>query len=214
MKSLYAYIVLLTICMCADAKGAVTGELPGAIPSKISGDSVKGALPLRSRTLLGLVIGRHTLSDVVKRLGAAPIVKADRVDGRPNTVCFLSSTDDTLVVFEAGPLGGFETLTAATVAPRSAYALDAAKCGASRSIDRSSTRMGGLHLGASIAEVSRTLRAPGRAVSNGIVEISFERTTMAKRGTDSVEMDTTSGVVARASDDRVVWFSVYYIESM
>ena len=207
-------VASLVISLGAVAQ-TVTGELPGAIESRTSPTATRGVLPLKVRTVLGLVVGRHKLDEVVAKLGPAEVIKADAIDARPNIVCFLSTKDDTLVLFEAGPLGGFETLTGVTVAPKSAYRADLSKCGMSDKVDRIATAAGPLGIGASISKFAATLGVTGKAARDGIVDLALEKkTTQRKKGSNQIiDVDITSGVVARASKDEILWFSIYYIES-
>jgi hypothetical protein len=216
MKSFCIVVTALLASFHVQAESPVLAELPAAIASQTSSKPLRGALPLQNRTVLGLTIGKHSLADVRKRLGAATIVKSEAIDSRPNTVCFVSSTDDTAILFEAGPLGGFETLTAVTVAPRSAYAPRLSNCVTSARVSRISTSVGSLRVGSSIRKVAASLGVTAETGTEGLVEFPFERTTTRKvnGSTEPAEVDTTSGIVARIANDQVVWFSIYYIQSM
>jgi len=216
MKTFCIVVTALIASFHARAESPELAELPTAIASQTSSKALKGMLPLQNRTVLGLTVGKHSLADVRKRLGAAAIVKSEAIDSRPNTVCFVSSTDDTAILFEAGPLGGFETLTGVTVAPKSAYAPALSNCLASAKVSRISTSAGSLRLGSNITKVAASLRVTVENRKEGLIEFPFERTTTrkVKGSTEPAEVDTTSGIVARIANDQVVWFSIYYIQSM
>lgn len=206
-------MALLGSSFPAMANGPIPRELPAAIPAQIVGKPMNGILPLRNRTMLGIVIGRDSLQAVTRKLGGARVVKADSIEGRPNTMCFVSGRDGTTLTVEAGPLGGFQIVTGVTVAPKEAFTADMHECLSTNKFDRASLTAGALRLGVRFSEVLASLRADP-AKRDGIVELPFETSTIRKVKGQQREVDTISGVVARVTDDRVAWFSIYYAESM
>jgi hypothetical protein len=55
-------------------------------------------------TILGLTIGRSSLSDVQKRLGRSKIARVSRDEESDDFVCHVSPTDGTVLVFYTGGL--------------------------------------------------------------------------------------------------------------
>lgn len=169
--------------------------------------------------MLGLTMGKHTLADVKKHLGEAVVVKMGKTEGRPNSICYRSnkSDDDTVVLFEAGPLGGFEKLTAVTVATVPDIGGAYQDCVRNDKVSRSSAAAGTLKLGGDIEIVRKSLKAAAIGKTKaGLVELPFEISakTRDKASGKVVEIDTSSGVVARTDHREVKWFSIYYIESL
>lgn len=210
-------VVLLLGAACLPAV-AVEPKLIAGVPGVIESTPAKGVLPARNRTVLGLTLGKHSLGDVKAKLGNAPISKARDAEGRPKTLCYVSSraADNTVVVFEAGPLGGFEELTSITVGPSHAFSASFQDCTKSSAVDRSSAAAGKLRLGADIGEVASSLRVKVARTKAGLIELPFESPTRVKdkRSGKLLEGDTLSGVIADDSGGRIHWFSVYFGQAM
>lgn len=208
-------LILGAACLSADA---VESKLIAGVPGEIEGTPAKGVLPARNRTVLGLTLGKHSLRDVKTRLGEAPVFKARDAEGRPNTVCYVSSKlkDNTVVVFEAGPLGGFEDLTSITVGPSHAFTASFQDCTKSSKVDRSSAAAGTIRLGADIEVVAKSLRVKVARTKAGLIELPFETPTRIKdKQTGKVlEGDTLSGVIAEDTGGTIQWFSVYFGQAM
>lgn len=188
-----------------------------ALPDKIEMQPLKGVLPNASRTVLGVVIGKHDLKDIKRRLGDAPIKKLEAEEGHPMTVCYRSNrpNDDTMVLFEAGPLGGFQTTTAVLVGPASKFG-PSYDCLATAKVSRSTAKAGKLHLGGDIQSIAGGINARPIAAKSGLTELALERivTRGDKASGKRVEVDVSSGVVARVEQGSVKWFAVYYTESL
>lgn len=192
-----------------------SAELPAGIPSAIENPAHAGQLAARFRTVLGLEVGKHKLGDVLQRFPGAEIFRLDDSDGSSKAICLRStaSNDDTQVVFEAGPLGGFEDLTGVTVAPRAAFPRTY-KCVGSRLVTVASASAKSIKLGADLSELAKALNTRTAYAKSGLVEFPFERQSRfrdPKTGT-STESRILSGVVARVDSNRVRWFSIYFVE--
>lgn len=208
-------LLLGTACLPADAGET---KLIAGVPGVVENMPAKGVLPARNRTVLGLTLGKHSLGDVKARLGNAPVSKTRAAEGRPNTLCYASNkaADNTVVVFEAGPLGGFEELTGITVGPSHAFTASFQDCTKSYMVDRSSAAAGKLRLGADIGEVANALRVKVARTKSGLIELPFESPTRLKDKSSGklLEGDTLSGVIADDSGGKIQWFSVYFGQAM
>lgn len=215
MKGMLLAPLLAVACLSA---GAVETKLIAGVPGEIEGTPTKGVLPARNRTVLGLTLGKHSLHDVKDKFGDAPVFKARDAEGRPNTLCYASdkATDNTVIVFEAGPLGGFEELTGITVGPSHAFGASFQHCTKSSMVDRSSAAAGNLRLGADIRDLANSLRVKVARTKAGLIELPFESPTRLKdkRSGKLLEGDTLSGVIADDSGGRIQWFSVYFGQAM
>lgn len=207
---------LLLTGITAQATNAPVAGLPSAIPAQIESTPAKGVLPARVRTLFGLTIGSASIAQVQEKLGAANVVKLGNIDGRPKAVCYRSASDDTVVVFEAGPLGGFDQVTGVTVASGTAFAPPLRDCATSAKISRALAAAGTLRLGADINAVAGQLKIDPRTNSRGVMELPFEATTLRRvnHSAQKTEVDTSSGIFARVRDRRVIWYHIYFTESM
>jgi hypothetical protein len=215
MKSMLFALLLSAACVSVDAEEA---KLIAGVPGVIESKPAKGTLPAKNRTVLGLTLGKHTLGDVKAKLGNAPVSKTRDAEGRPNTLCYAASkaTDNTVVVFEAGPLGGYEELTSITVGPSDAFSAAFQDCTKSDIVDRSAAAAGKLRLGGDIGEVASSLRVKVARTKVGLIELPFETPTRLKdkRTGKLLDGDTLSGVIAKDSDGRIQWFSVYFGQAM
>jgi hypothetical protein len=207
-------LLLATSPVLANDSKAVT-DLAG-LPSKIETTPIDGVLPREDLRILGITIGKDRLGEVRRRLGETKVVKMRSTDGRPNSLCYRSNNvrDDTVALFEAGPLGGFETLTAITVGPASAFS-DLSNCLATAKVSRATTNAGKLRLGGDIGAFAKSLKMEPGMSSVGLIELPLQKTVRRTERTTGkhLDVDISSGVVARVNNGAVKWFSVYYIES-
>jgi hypothetical protein len=214
-KAMLLVLMLIPVCLsAATAETRLIAGVPGVIESK----PAKGILPARNRTIMGLTVGKHSLADVKAKLGNAPVYKARDAEGRPNTICYSSAkrNDNTVVVFEAGPLGGFEELTGITVGSADLFSQPYQGCTKSNKVDRRSVAAGDLKLGVDVERVAHALRVKVSRTKAGLLEFPYQLpTTIKQKGSaKSLEGETSSGVVADDSGGKVRWFSVYFIQSM
>lgn len=206
----------ISAAMCLLVSFAAHAESPpmAGLPEVIETKAKAGVLPPTVRTVLGFQIGKHGLRDVHKRLGA-PIIRLSQSDGASKGICVESSNarDQTRVVFEAGPLGGFETLTAVTVGPRDAFPATSMQCSQSAVVSKVSAAAGTVGIGMALEQTARTLKADISTTKSGLSEINFERVQRSRDPKGKLaETEISSGIVAHLIDHRIHWFSIYYVE--
>ncbi len=217
MNATLAAAAFAVALAAGSAETLPTPELEGGIPAAIQTAPVKGVLSDRHRTVVGVTVGKHSLDGVMNILGRAAVVKLERAEGRPSVVCFRSGdpSDDTVVMFEAGPLGGFKQVTAISVGPSSTFGAIQGSCKASKAISREAANAGGISLGIAVEMVAQSVGSPIANTSAGLFEVAFEKTETIKESSSGKawEVDTSSGLVGRARGGLVSWFSVYYTRS-
>jgi hypothetical protein len=216
MKILKRLVVAAIVTAFGSATAGDTNELP-LKSSRIESKSSKGALPLDTRTILGVTAGKSTLSDAIRKFGETAEFRLDDVEGHPRTLCYRSSTanDATVLVLEAGPMGGFQTITAITVAPASFLSFPVEKCSSTKSVSKESAANAFLRLGGHLRPLSKHIIAKLGKGSAGFTEMPLETTkkSIDRESGKPIKLDVLSGVVAREIDGKIAWFSVYYGES-
>lgn len=114
-------------------------------------------------TILGFTIGQHTLEDIQKVLGKAKFLT--RREQAPKRICYVSGEkqNDTIVIFEAGPIGGWEMLTAITIASGKVSFKERSSCTVASQVSTNVSTEGGLKLGLDRAGLEAILGNPSRA---------------------------------------------------
>jgi len=62
-------------------------------------------------SILGLAIGKSSLSDVQAKLGHASLVRVSKEEESDVSICYVSPTDGTVLAFYSGAMGGWQDLT-------------------------------------------------------------------------------------------------------
>src|SRR5450755_3190242 len=62
-------------------------------------------------SILGLAIGRSSLKDVEAKLGPSKTARVSRDEESDVSVCYVSPTDGTVLVFYSGAMGGWKDIT-------------------------------------------------------------------------------------------------------
>jgi hypothetical protein len=187
----------------------------------------RGKLTDADVTLMGLTLGKHSLKDVQTRLGKAKILPA-REHG-PSRICYVSDrrSDGTIVLFEAGPLGGWEYLTGFTIVGKETAFPDSKFCTESPQVQRGVATESGIGLEQDLAELRRILGEPTEQQSEKILYLyhAQERLTEEQRrkldvskltGPSGAPMfyDVSSSVQVRLKNRRLILISVYRLESL
>lgn len=204
-RTLLAFLIALSY-----SGPARPAKVPGQIPERVSAEPRTGATPKEYRGLLGLSLGRSGLAEVQKRLGKAPIIKTAQSEGSPNAVCYISAADDTIVVFEAGPLGGFEKLTAITVTRARDFSGNAKDCSRSSAVSRKAATVGRLRIGGRAQEFGVAFQSIPSISVNGISEIAFSQRPKSKGSREASEYEVSSGIILGTANSCIEWYQIYF----
>lgn len=152
IRHLLAWILLVTFC-----SSSVASTPLGIRHEKLSSIHL---------TILGLTIGQHTLEDTQKELGKAKFLP--RREQAPKRICYISEKkqDNTTVTFEAGPMGGWELLTAITIASGKVSLKERSSCAIASQVSTNISTEGGLKLGLDRASLESILGKPSRVNGN------------------------------------------------
>src|SRR5258708_38111073 len=108
-------------------------------------------------TVLGLTIGSASLKDVQAKLGQTKFLP--RNESSPNTVCYVSPTDGTVLSFGAAAMGNFVDVTEFALWSREARFPNVEACLPSKLVSRSLSTSSGIKLGLSLQQLSAIVGA-------------------------------------------------------
>jgi hypothetical protein len=119
-------------------------------------------------TILNFTIGIHSLEDVQKELGYTQFLQ--RREHAPFQICYKSTlkSDETKVVFEAGPMGGWKKLTAFKIISNKANLLGSDKCEKSTFISKRIQTKSGIRLGITKGQLEKILGSPSKEINNNL----------------------------------------------
>ena len=178
--------------------------------------------PGRLATVLGIEIGEDTVSSVEQKLGDAKHISGGESEG--TKICYKlgRAGSPAYVVFEFGPLGGFNYVTGYR-ASRSVERKTAADC-APVAGKGDLEPVEGLRLGITMAQFKKTL-GPGACEQKDKIEYSYEgkrkmnteeQSRFGERDPGVAEnpyFDISAGIIGRFDHSRLREFHVYRTES-
>jgi len=148
--------------------------------------------------LLGVTVGTSTLDEVIEVFGQSEIYRSSNKNYSPNLLCYKSEHDNTGVIFQSGPLGGWVIVTAIWIG--SMNFVDATRCVKSKLVDRSKLVINGLSLDLEASDVQNIIGKPTYKGS------SF----LAYRYEDNSEtFDISSGFEFDFNQYQLGWFRIY-----
>jgi hypothetical protein len=114
-------------------------------------------LTQQDTTILGLTIGSASLKDVQAKLGQTGFLP--RNESSPNTICYVSPTDGTVLSFGAGAMGGFVDVTEFSLWSREAGFPNVKACLPSKLISRNLSTLSGIKLGLNLQQLNTIVGA-------------------------------------------------------
>lgn len=112
MVLLLQMIILIGVVMCIVP--AFSGNQESNIQQPLGylkqSKKLQGQLQLSHTKILDLILGEYNFEDLMNKFGKAKIFSISTGEEAPSAVCYTSSNplDDTIIIFIAGPLGGWE----------------------------------------------------------------------------------------------------------
>ena len=167
----------------------------------------------KDATILGLRIGRASLKDVQARLGTASIGRVSREEESDVSVCYVSPTDGTVLVFYSGAMGGWENVTWFALWSREAAFPHAAQCAHSKLVSRDLAAQSGLRLGLTKQELETIA---GKPTKIGHTSAKYEylcRRTMTEEEIKGFKTVNHWDVTSDPYFDRMSWIEVRYANS-
>jgi hypothetical protein len=117
-------------------------------------------LSISDTTILGLTIGKSSLSDVQAKLGATALLP--RKEHADDSICYISPVDGTVIVFAAGAMGGWSDLTEFALWSREASFPHKGSCAKSTLVTQAAATDSGIRLGLSTEALSKILGKPAK----------------------------------------------------
>jgi len=221
---LLAFVTLMVMSSGSTGLGQPNADLPLAEDRELPKNPITGQIPLEDAKILGFKLGSSPLAAIKLRMGVARAFRAGG-EGSALALCYSSvdAGDDTALLFQAGALGGWKTLTEFAIAPRTSIRGFGTHCVESKEVSRSVGTAGGIRLGMGRDEFRRHFRrSPTIETADSVVyhflkevkvagrkghDIGAEAST-AQTGSPST-CDLISGIQARFHDNRLIWLVVY-----
>lgn len=165
--------------------------------------SEKKAIDENYLRLSGIVIGTTTLDEVIEIFGQSELYRPNKKNYSPNLLCYKSEHDDTSIIFQSGPLGGWKVVTAIWIG--NVNFVDATRCAKSKLVDRKKMVVNGLSLDLRIADVKNIIGNP-----------TFKKSSFhAYRYQDKITLDQdkifdiSSGFEFESGQSQLNWFRIY-----
>jgi len=198
MKAIKSCVAFLLLISCGSIAGA---PFPF---SKWGWDSSEKKIIDKNYLLLsGVVIGTTTLNEVEGIFGTSEIYKLDKKNYSPNLLCYKSEDDDTGVIFQSGPLGGWKVVTAIWIGK--VDFIDEARCAKSTLVDRKKMAVKGLSLDLGISDVKNIIGKPTFHDSSFFAYRYEDKIALEKNKI----FDVSSGFEFESGQSQLNWFRIY-----
>ena len=153
--------------------------------------------------LSGVLIGTTTLDEVVSIFGHSELYRPNNKNYSPKLLCYQSESDDTSIIFQSGPLGGWEVVTAIWVGK--ADLVDEKRCAKSKLVDHKKMAVNGLSLGLGVNDVKNIVGEPTFRNFSCFAYRYEDQTNL-----ESGEIfDVSSGFEFEFSQNQLNWFRIY-----
>ena len=153
--------------------------------------------------LSGVLIGTTTLDEVVSIFGHSEPYRPNNKNHSPELLCYKSESDDTSIIFQSGPLGGWEVVTAIWIGK--ADLVDEKRCAKSKLVDRERMTVNGLSLGLGANDVKNIVGEPTFRTFSFFAYRYEDQTNL-----ESGEIfDVSSGFEFEFGQNQLNWFRVY-----
>jgi hypothetical protein len=186
------------------------GDSNGLDPAERLPSTIRGELPLPHLTVLGVVVGRDTLTDVQDRLGPAPrFTPVGSVE--VVAVCY-EATDDqgSVVLFQADPKDTHAVVLLAHVTRRSSLGGVARHCQRSAALAAGIANAAGVTLGMSHDDfIARFLHRPSEDHARSTGFYFYDLVEPRPDAGPRADCQLLSGVRIRTREGRALAFSVY-----
>jgi hypothetical protein len=185
------------------------GDAGGLDPAEKLPSTIRGELPLPHRTVLGVVVGRDSLTDVQKRLGQAlrfaPVGSVDVV-----AVCYALDDEGSVVVFQADPQDARAVVLIAHATRRSSLGGMARHCQPTTARGATAGNAAGVTLGMSHDDfIARFLHRPSEDHPRSAGFYFYDLVEGREDSGARADCQLLSGVRIHTRAGRAVAFSVY-----
>jgi hypothetical protein len=164
-------------------------------------------------SILGVAIGKSSLTDVQSKLGKAGLIRVSKEEESDVSICYVSPTDGTVLAFYSGAMGGWKDLTWFALWSREAAFPQAAECTTSKLVSRSLSTASGLKLDISRTEME-TLA--GKPTKSGIAAMKYDYLCRRKITDEEIKRFKANNNWDVTNDpyfDRMSWIEAHFKES-
>lgn len=205
-----AAALLAGMLACAGTGLAQDAESAGLDPAERLPSTIRGELPVAHRTVLAVVVGKDTLDEVQKRLGAAqrftPVGSVDLV-----AVCYQAADSPrSVVVFQADPRDARAVVLMAHATRRNALG------GMARHCERSAKLAGGVGSAAGVTLdmshddfIARFVHRPSEDHARYTGFYFYDLVEVRADAGHRADCQLLSGVRVRMNNGRTAAFSIY-----
>ena len=159
-------------------------------------------------SVIGFEIGRSSLSDIQAGMGEVNLMP--RREHEPYRICYLSQSMDAYVVFEAGPMGGWDRITSFTIS----LGGDAEKilCGKSNIPSDKLSTASGLKLGMAESSIRDRFGQPTRETATTLTYLQ-EVPIFIERDEELLRFDRTMMLKAQFNNAKLTALTISKIET-
>jgi len=167
MKPLSYFLILFFVIPIGLTAGAQNEKIAiGDHEFYVSKDELRHEIPDDSHlTVLGFTIGKNSLREIQASLGPAKIIQES--EHAPSQICYQSAqkTDGTILIFEAGPLGAWQTLTSFVIQSTSS-SIESNRCHQTDLVSQKIHTKSGIKLGLTQKQLRVILGVPTKVIKN------------------------------------------------
>ena len=201
-------LVVLSIVASSTAQ-----KLPKDEPDCTASGVARTEISDTDATILGFRIGHASLKNVQAKLGVAKVFRASKEEESDIFVCYVSSTDGTILAFYSGAMGGWVDITEFALWATGAGFQQRSQCTPSDVVSRAISTQSGLKLGLSR---ERLQRIAGKPSNNNLRSTKYEYVCRRKMTENEIKNFKTNNNWDVRDDpyfDRTSWIEVRYSNS-
>lgn len=193
-----SYLIVLCLISCASVASAT-------FPFSEQGwdASEKRIIDENYLQLSNVVVGTTTLDEVVEIFGQSELYRPNKKNYSPSLLCYKSEHDDSSVIFQSGPLGGWQVVTAIWVGK--VNFIDSARCAKSKLVNRKKMEMNGLSLDLRVTDVKNRIGNPTFSNSSFFAYRYEDKITL----DEGKVFDVSSGLEFDFNQNQLNWFRIY-----
>ncbi len=161
-------------------------------------------------TILSFSIGEASLKDVQAKLGTAKITRVTQEEESDISVCYISPTDGTVLVFYSGSMGGWKDITWFALWSKTAAFPNASQCTPSARVSHDLSTASGLRLGLTQEQLERIAGKPTAQKSSSMKYDYVCRQKMTEQEIKRFKTANNWDVTNDPYFDRMSWIEVHF----
>lgn len=170
-------------------------------------------------TILGFIVGKHSLLDVQNELGEVDALP--RKEHAPEQICYVSvrPSERTIIIFESGPLGGWKYLTAFSLVSEKSDFKYVQLCKKTSLVSPDIATKSGLKLGMSKEDLMAIMGKPSKIIDDNYFYLYDFQSKMTPEeikligSTSYPYFDVSSAVFAKFDKSKLIEITISKVES-